>query len=92
MICVYNTSEKYTHFLQKSPAKMKITWGQCPGVPKENGGLLMGVPTADFPRVVVQQEIQKTMSGCKSPYNDSLSSLHYSVQGVANVKVFNESA
>ena len=48
MIFVYITSElvnihyklkMYTNFLPKSPANMKITWGQCPHVPKENGGL-----------------------------------------------------
>ena len=44
MIFVYITYEKrqiYTNFLPKSLANMKITWGQCPCVPKENGGLVV---------------------------------------------------
>jgi hypothetical protein len=27
----------------KSPTRFEITWGQCPRVPKENGGLLSKV-------------------------------------------------
>ena len=27
----------------KSPANVEITWGQCPHVPKENGGLRGGL-------------------------------------------------
>ena len=31
--------EIYASFLLKSSADMEITWGHCPHVPKENGGL-----------------------------------------------------
>ena len=33
---------------KKSPANMEITWGQCPRVPKENGGLMTNVNFDDL--------------------------------------------
>ena len=52
------------HISTKSPANMEITRGQCPRVPKENGGLAGILFTGSAIRECVEWYEAGTLIGC----------------------------